>query len=80
MDTVRICKFFKKHQQHDFYTMEDVIEWDNKTLVYHIATLIYDTTNNLDDSLSAILPEIKKTFPDIYVDILEGYVLGEYDT
>ena len=60
---------------------EDIKEYnliDNYDIIYHLSTEIFDAYNSVD--IYYLLIAIKELFPDIYTDVLEGFILGNHDT
>lgn len=53
-------------------------EGDRDEIIYTLATLLFDEWR--DPDLRNCLDVLKMMFPDIYVDILENYLLGNHDT
>ncbi len=71
----RVKSFFYEHWD-EVYTKND--DFDRNSVIYDLSTEIFDAHGH--HSLDPLLEDIKKTFPDLYLEVLEGFVSGCHDT
>jgi hypothetical protein len=57
---------------------ERYANWNEGDLIYQLSTVLFDAFHGVNRV--GVVLEIKRLFPDIYFEILEGFCLGNHDT
>ncbi len=69
----KVKAFFKEHWD------DEEADCERSSVIYSLSTMIFDCYSGRGES-DELLNEMKETFPDIYTEVLEGYILGSHDT